>query len=431
MEEHPIPQNVTQFEFKLVGEMTLKQFGYLAAGLALAYVTYMVLSKPLPFLAYPMIVVFAATGAAFAFLPISERPLDHWVKAYLKAIMAPTQMTYQAQDLAIDSPFYEQRLALYLDTVPEPEAMPKPSAKLAAMSQMAPATQQVIPSAPEPQPEPVVTPPSPTPQPESTSPAPQPTPPAPPAVAPIPTPSVAPMTAPVVATPAPQPIQQPVQPAPMPAAQPAPAAPQPQPAQSVIDGMPSDENLSKMVEYAKEAQIVQTEIVEAEKQLEEIKVQAAQPGNNPQEFSNNFRKVMETLAKLNTEAEQISKQMAQVSDSNAPSPSDPRVKVVSAETKPTEKFVTLTTTANIVNGIVTDSQGNYLDGVIIVVHDKDDLPVRALKSNKLGQFLAATPLQNGTYTMTLEKDNLSFDVLQIELDGSVLPPIRIEAKKGA
>jgi hypothetical protein len=85
----------------------------------------------------------------------------------------------------------------------------------------------------------------------------------------------------------------------------------------------------------------------------------------------------------------------------------------------------------VINGIVTDALNNYLDGVIVVAHDKEGFPVRALKSNKLGQFIAATPLPNGTYTLNLEKGNLVFDVLKVELDGSVLPPLRVSAKPDA
>ena len=65
----------------------------------------------------------------------------------------------------------------------------------------------------------------------------------------------------------------------------------------------------------------------------------------------------------------------------------------------------------------------------MVIYDKAGLPVRALKTNKLGQFSGSTPLPNGSYTIELEKDNLLFDVLQIDLEGKVLPAVAISAKK--
>ena len=35
METHPVPQNISSYEFRLVGDMTLKQFLYLAGGILL------------------------------------------------------------------------------------------------------------------------------------------------------------------------------------------------------------------------------------------------------------------------------------------------------------------------------------------------------------------------------------------------------------
>jgi hypothetical protein len=111
---HPIPQNVTNFEFHLVGDMTLKQFGYLALGLGVAFITFIGLASPFPFVAYPIILISAATGAAFAFVPIQERPLDHWVAAFFKAIFQPTKLTYQSKILKKEDPFFSKRLALYI-----------------------------------------------------------------------------------------------------------------------------------------------------------------------------------------------------------------------------------------------------------------------------------------------------------------------------
>ena len=87
----------------------------------------------------------------------------------------------------------------------------------------------------------------------------------------------------------------------------------------------------------------------------------------------------------------------------------------------------LTTVPNVINGIFKDTNGLLLSNVIIVVKDNNDQPVRALKSNKIGQFAISTPLPNGTYTMELESPNHSFDIIQVEVKGEVLPPIEIKA----
>ena len=38
--QHAIPQNIMDVEFKLVGDLTLRQFIYVAAGLAIAYISF-------------------------------------------------------------------------------------------------------------------------------------------------------------------------------------------------------------------------------------------------------------------------------------------------------------------------------------------------------------------------------------------------------
>src|SRR5438477_142716 len=90
MEAHPVPQNITSFEFHLIGDMTLKQFIYLAVGVSIAYLTFIFFYDASPIAATAIIVISATSGAALAFLPIQDRPLDHWVKAFLKAIYSPT-----------------------------------------------------------------------------------------------------------------------------------------------------------------------------------------------------------------------------------------------------------------------------------------------------------------------------------------------------
>jgi hypothetical protein len=191
-----------------------------------------------------------------------------------------------------------------------------------------------------------------------------------------------------------------------------------------------DANLGQIVKFAKEAQVIHSEILEVEKEMQDIKNQAlVNPTADKNKIARDYQTAAQKLQKLTNEETTVSRELASLSKSPTAA-AQPNVKVVKAETEPTERFVVLTTTPNIINGIVTDTMGNYLDGVIVVTHDKDGLPVRALKTNKLGQFLAATPLGNGIYTLSLEKDSLSFDVLQIDLDGSVLPPIKISAKKG-
>ena len=118
MEPHPIPQNVTSFQFHLVGDMTLKQFLYLAAGSVIAYILFVFLTPIYPIIAWPLVIISASLGAAFAFLPFGSRPLDYWVKAFLKAIYSPTKRVWVKNDKTFkQDPLFSSRLVTYLSSI--------------------------------------------------------------------------------------------------------------------------------------------------------------------------------------------------------------------------------------------------------------------------------------------------------------------------
>jgi len=93
MEQHPIPQNVSSYQFKLVGDMTLKQFFELAGGLLVALIFY---SSPLiGIVKWPFVVISALLGAGMAFVPLEERPLERWIFAFFRAIYSPTEFFWK------------------------------------------------------------------------------------------------------------------------------------------------------------------------------------------------------------------------------------------------------------------------------------------------------------------------------------------------
>ena len=92
MQQHPIPQNVTQYQFRLVGDMTLKQFLELAGGLLLAYLFFA--SNLIFIIKWPLIILSILLGVGLAFFPIEDRPLDQWITNFLKAIYAPTRFIW-------------------------------------------------------------------------------------------------------------------------------------------------------------------------------------------------------------------------------------------------------------------------------------------------------------------------------------------------
>ena len=93
MNQHPVPQNVTQYQFRLVGDMTLKQFLELALGLVLAFLFYS--SNLLFIFKAPLILLSVFFGIALAFFPIEDRPLDQWIINFVHAIYKPTRFTWK------------------------------------------------------------------------------------------------------------------------------------------------------------------------------------------------------------------------------------------------------------------------------------------------------------------------------------------------
>jgi hypothetical protein len=88
-------------------------------------------------------------------------------------------------------------------------------------------------------------------------------------------------------------------------------------------------------------------------------------------------------------------------------------------------------TPNKVVGMLFTSEGKLIENAIIEIQDKNGNAVRALRSNRLGQFETATPLTNGEYIILVEKNDYQFDILKLEAKGEVLEPLIIRAKENA
>lgn len=347
MEPHAIPQDVTSFQFHLVGDMTLKQFMYLAIGSVIAYVLFVFFAATYPLVVWPVIVISTLSGVAFAFLPIGSRPLDYWLGAFLRAIYSPTKRIWKKDKKTFkEDVLFNSRLVTYLSSL-QPK-IPEPT-KITAQSTTVPTT----------------------------------------------------------------PITQTVQ----------------------SQVTPTTDELGKTVDLARQAQNLQLKIIQTERVLNQIQSQASQHAIVPADYSQQVNKIMVDLQNLINQASQVRQQLDFVTSGQQPKLENvissvhlpERVKVVNLpKTKQTQ--LALTTFPNVISGIIKDPSGNYLEGCIAVIHDKEGLPVRALKSNKLGQFTGSTPLPNGTYKLLIEKDNYTFDVLQMELTGELLPTLMITSK---
>jgi len=132
LEQHPIPQNISTYEFRLVGDMTLKQFFQLAGGIVLALIIFRL---PLPaFIKYPLVLLSVTVGVLMAFIPINGRPFTQWLVAFIRAVYAPTEFSWQLLD---ESPV-------------TPAASPPPPAATASIPSSVPTTTPSSPSSIDP-----------------------------------------------------------------------------------------------------------------------------------------------------------------------------------------------------------------------------------------------------------------------------------------
>lgn len=370
MEQHPVPRNISGFQFHLIGDMTLRQFGYLAAGVGIGYLVY----KSAPFttiINIPLALSCGFAGFAFAFLPIQERPLEKWLAAFIKSIMSPTQYLWYKNNPAPDiltrtyalhiqtiGPREQtashketnEKLRAYLATVPVPIHESLNAAEKRYIDKTLALFQTSATAAGSP-----YTPPNP-----------------PPTVTPHPSRQIVNKT--------PQETQViPEPPIPVPAVQP----------KSQDTKPPKEEN------HLMQKQLTQ---LAAEK------------------------------AALEKELQKLQQQLTNV---GPPPKIEPSIKVVSPKSAQAEVgMLNYQQAPNLIAGVIKDPQKKLLPNIILTIKDKSGLPVRALKTNKLGQFSTATPLPNGTYLLEVEDPmkRYVFDVAQISLSGKVFLPIEIIAK---
>jgi hypothetical protein len=69
-----------------------------------------------------------------------------------------------------------------------------------------------------------------------------------------------------------------------------------------------------------------------------------------------------------------------------------------------------------------------LENMVVIIKDQDGDPVRALKTNRLGQFAITTPLESGDYTAEVSSQTKNFAIMKIKATGSALPVIDFHEK---
>lgn len=137
MEQHPIPQQISSYQFRLVGDMTLKQFFELAGGIIVGLIFY---SLPIiGIIKWPFIFVSVLLGIGLAFFPLEERPLEQWIFAFFRSIYSPT-LYYWRKNL-------QQEVFFQNESSPsasrEPRSTPKETATAAAAPQKFPVLEKL------------------------------------------------------------------------------------------------------------------------------------------------------------------------------------------------------------------------------------------------------------------------------------------------
>ncbi len=110
MQSHPVPQNITGFEFKLIGFLTLRQFGYLAAAAIFIFILY---SSKLPFFIVLLIgLPVAGFGIALAFVSLNNMPFERWIAAFFHTVYSPNVRVWHHEPKDIG--FLQPQFSIYL-----------------------------------------------------------------------------------------------------------------------------------------------------------------------------------------------------------------------------------------------------------------------------------------------------------------------------
>lgn len=420
MEQHPIPQDVTGFQFRLIGDMTVKQFAYLAGAAILCWICY---SLPLTgLIRFPLMLLIGGFGIALAFVPIEGRPLDVMLTHFVKALFTPTQYTYQkiGGKLTITSvqttmpqkqmtnlqndPGSQQKsdesikkLQMYLKQLPHNNENTLDKKEQVFFESLSHGFAQTS-SAPHlTSSQPQQLPPKPTQRPYIVT----------------------------MKTDQTQ-MQQPQQPA-----NPTPFVPKEQPSQ--------DQDTHQEEILIQETHALQKALADAKKQ-EDLQKQAHQ------ETTQAHEKVIDLEQQLNDtmlQKQQLEEQLLRLQkrlDTKqqqifTPTTAQPIEKPVETQQvrripKGMETKVGTPMTPdspNIIMGIIKDPRGNVLPNILVEVKDAEGNPVRAFKTNQLGQFASATPLLNGTYTIEFEDSTgkNTFATIQLGAIGEIMEPLEV------
>ena len=450
--QHAVPQNVLDVEFKIVGDLTMRQFFYLLIFGGLAYVTFLTVSY---FLKWPLILFFVFAGIAFAFLPIEERGLDQWVINFFRSIYTPqqrlwhkdavtpaafnyTNLDFVKQELITLTPTTSRRkLENFLEAQTETKvhdpldieeskfteqlqevyahdtkfSMPSISA-IFSNKQKTDVTEIIEEETEQRQAEN---------QPDTNTKE---------------TAKKEPEAekqkdaklGESVKTKTKKIVKKVRRKRPVPQ-----ISSQKHSGRRFTNLLPSQgeiilpirgERILKTTEEEKINEDLNTKTEQLQQLLDQIKKEAPhlQKQNNSGTTAGPASSSSTKTPQAFTELPQPNTEQAQKNPTIVPldenKPKDPTFAEVSTQNS----------TPNTVSGIVLDADNKPLQGIVLIIKNEKDEPVRALKSDQLGQFNISTPLSNGIYNIETDKakkTNYTFDIIRIVARGTAIAPIKI------
>lgn len=308
MEQHPIPQQISSYEFKLVGDMTLKQFLKAALGIIVAILinntNLMILIK------WPLMFISGGLGLALAFLPIEDRPLETWIISFIKSIYSPTIFTYKKKNdnSWLGSPYFED------EAESGDQAVVNKNLFVSAKKQTTEGTMIIN-------------------------------------------------------------------------------------QKGGYSKMINDTGAKKDDVFIKKDEDILKNIAEVQPEKETV---LSEKKEMPKEADIQKQTVDLNLRKDKLEA------TGKAVFGTIPMPNRPDV-------------------PNLIVGMATNWDGKIIDGVIVEIQDEHGTPTRVIKTNSLGQFKISTPLADGRYLIIAEKDDYTFDRVNVDLTGQIIDPIKIIA----
>jgi|GEM_PF-642321 len=99
--QHAVPQNIMDVEFKIIGDLTMRQFSYL---MVLGLLSYFNTQFMVGIFKWPLTIFFMVLGLALAFIPVQDRGMDVWLVNFIKSVYSPTQRVWR-KTIALPSAF--------------------------------------------------------------------------------------------------------------------------------------------------------------------------------------------------------------------------------------------------------------------------------------------------------------------------------------